>query len=73
MSAASSPHPNGGLGPGRAFGGRDWGKEMADISNYESDSLNTVLTVAATSRMIWLCACVRAWLGVHVSLAFKFV
>ena len=39
------PTPNGGLGPGRAFGGRDWGKEIADVSTYELDSLNTVLTV----------------------------
>ena len=39
------PIPKGGLGPGRAFGGRDWGKEIADVLNNELDSLNTVLTV----------------------------
>ena len=39
------PIPKGGLGPGRAFGGRDWGKEIAVVSNYELNSLNTVLTV----------------------------
>ena len=31
------------------------------------------LSMVITSRMIQLGVCVRAWVGVHVSLAFKFV